>query len=109
MKYIAVIEQSIQWEEEVNTIEEAVEMLRGLVEVDKQYTYAGTTSFKWTSRAETAKKAMTVKWYYVGKDGKAHTMSKRIYIKDYHPADEGIIPWEKRFGARWEETRKMFL
>lgn len=112
MKYVAVIEQSILWEEETETVEEAIEMLRGLIETDKRYSFAGTTSFKWTSRAETAKKTMIVKWGYEDENGKYHTMSKRIYIKDYHPIDEGIKPRKKQiedWGIRWERTRKMFL
>ena len=88
MKYIAIIESSINWTEETNTVEEAVTMLRDLVETDKRYTFAGTTTFHWQSHGPNASKAMQVKWVWQDEQGKAHTMCKGIRIKDYTKKDE---------------------
>lgn len=90
MKFVAVIESSINWTEEFDTVDEAIEVLRGLVEADKRYTFAGTTNFHFQSHGKNASKAMQVKWLWTDENGKPHTHSKNIRIKDYTKSDERI-------------------
>lgn len=115
MKYIAIVESSINWTEEVDTVENAIQLLRDLVETDKRYTFAGTTNFHWQSHGANASKAMQVKWLYMDEEGNPHTMSKSVRIKDMTRANEremlGLPPHKSTNSAleRWEEIRKMFL
>lgn len=83
MKFVAVVESSIGWYEETDTLEEAIQILRDLVEVDKSYHFAGTTTFHWQSHSSNASLALAVKWIYIDKDGIPHNKSKNIRVKDF--------------------------
>lgn len=78
MKIIAVIDHSIDWTEEFDSEQEAVEALRGLVEADKRYSFAGVTNWRWVGRGDNTVQTKQVKWVYIGEDGQAHSFSKTL-------------------------------
>lgn len=81
-KYIAVVEHSIKWEEECNSVQEAIELLRGLIEADKRYIFAGTGDFHWQSHGPKASLAMQVKWFFVDGNNVPKLTCKTIRVKD---------------------------
>lgn len=83
MKFVAVVESSINWYEEANTLEEAIQILRDLVETDKNYHFTGVTTFHWQSHSKNASLALAVKWIYIDENGLAHNKSKSIRVKDF--------------------------
>ena len=83
MKFVAVVESSIDWYEEADTLEEAIQILRDLVETDKSYHFAGTTTFHWQSHSVNASLALAVKWIYIDENGVPHNKSKNIRVKDF--------------------------
>ena len=78
MKIIAVIDYSIDWTEEFDSEQEAIETLRGLVEADKRYSFAGLTNWRWATRGDNTVQTKQIKWVYIGEDGQIHSFSKTL-------------------------------
>lgn len=110
MTYLVCVDSSIDWKEEFSTLEEAIETIRGLVETDKRYTFAGTTNFRFNSHGKDSTATMQVKWLYMGDDGKPHQMCKSIRRLGWTRADEYPEKYVRdELWNRWDEIRKMFL
>lgn len=113
MTYLVTVDNSIDWKEEFSTLDEAINTIRELVEVDKRYTFAGTTNFRFNSRGKDTTATMQVKWLYMGEDGKPHQMCKTIRRLGWTRADEYPEKYSrKNYGElwdKWEEIRQMFL
>lgn len=111
MKYIVNVESSINWTEETNTVEEAVTLIRELVETDKRYTFAGTTNLRFNSHGKDATMSMQVKWLWHDEEGKAHMMCKTIRQLGYTYADyrrEHPLPKRHNPFDDWDSIVAMF-
>lgn len=114
MKYIVNVESSIGWTEETDTLEEAITLIRELMETDKRYTFAGTTDLRFLSRSKDALMTMQVKWLWLDEQGKPHMKCKSIKQAGYTYSDwrkEQEQPMRREMTEllnKWDEITAMF-
>lgn len=103
------VESSIGWIEMTETLEEAVELLRGLVEADGKHAFYNMTNFH-NSGIKSKNASCQLQWV-TEENGQVKLISKSIMWINYYEDQRKIHgndyeEWRKNWAAKWNETRE---